>query len=93
MKIKAQAGYIRTGEEKYIKIIQRVTDFQVSLLSPKNFDPSDSNNYISLVEKSFENLCTTLEEWGIVQPHRLTVFQFYSKIRYFKEKKSKSARK
>ena len=39
-----------------------------------------------VIDRSFENLCAALEELGVNMPHKLTVFKFYSKFRYFKEK-------
>lgn len=81
-----QLKYIRTGDKSLIPQINAVTDFQISMLVPGNFNPESTDNSITRMELSFESLCTNLEELGIQNPKRLSVFEFYSKIRYFKAK-------
>ena len=58
------------------------------MVLPKNFDSKDPDNHVNDLEKSFENVCTSMQELGIPDVHELTVFQFYSKIRYFKKKQA-----
>lgn len=81
-----QIKYIKTGDATLIAQINAITDYQLSLLAPAVFDPADPQNSIVKMELSFESLCTQLEELGVQNPKRLTVFEFYSKIRYFKAK-------
>lgn len=74
--------------EKRAKIKEQIKGVDQYLLScrlPKNLDPHDNNNYLYTAEKQFETLCTRLESLGVHQPKRLTVFEFYSRISYFKE--------
>jgi hypothetical protein len=66
-----------------------IYQWQISLIKPKNFDSDDPKNFVRLRELSFQNLCNAMEEGGVKDPHSLTTFQFYTKIRYFKEKKKK----
>lgn len=90
-KMRAQADFMRTRDEAKIKIIKEISDTQIDLLTPKNFDNNDSANYVLQIEKNFESLCATLEENGVMNPRSLTVFEFYSRVRYFKEKKPKGS--
>lgn len=60
---------------------------------PKNFDNESPEYYIKNLEKSFEHLCATLEDLGVHDPKRLTVFEFYSRLEYFKAKKLKGKNK
>lgn len=79
--------FIRTGKIDLIGQINAITDYQVALMNPKIFAFESPDNCIRKMEEAFENLCTNLEELGVMNPKKLTVFEFYSKIRYFKTKK------
>jgi molecular chaperone GrpE (heat shock protein) len=74
-------------------LIKSIDNWQAALLAPKNYNEQDPDNYIKTLEISFEQLCTALEELGINDPRRLTVFQFYSKVIYFEEKRRKAEEK
>lgn len=74
--------------ENLLKLKADIIDYQVAMLKPRNFDSQDTDNAIKLIETSFENICTSLEEAGVQNPAALSVFSFYSKIAYF-EKKNK----
>lgn len=78
--------YIRTGKEEIVAKINEITLYQIGLMLPHSFDSSNPDNFLKGVELSFESVCTNLEEMGVTNPKRLTVFEFYSKIRYFKNK-------
>jgi hypothetical protein len=75
------------------KLLQEAEEYQLALISPKNFDGSDPENYIKNLELSFELLCTSLEELGVNRPQELSTLSFYSKIDYFKKKKDRQAAK
>jgi len=70
-----------------IEEINSISDVQITLMAPKIFSDSHPDNCIREAEIAFEALCTNLEELGVMNPKKLTVFEFYSKIRYFKKKK------
>lgn len=74
-------------DEKTYNLIQEINAYHLSLMKPKHFSEDDKMNHIRGMERSFEAACNALEELGVTNPHSLTTFQFYSKIRYFKEKK------
>ncbi len=73
---------------KILQLKKDILEYQISMMRPRNFDTDDPHNAIRQIEISFENVCTTLEEFGVHRPHELPVFSFYSKIAYF-EKKNK----
>lgn len=58
------------------------------MLLPKNFDTTHTDNHVADIERSFENVCTSMQELGITDVHGLSTFQFYAKIRYFKKKQA-----
>lgn len=81
---------IREGRSPEVqRLINDILEYQLAMMSPRNFDTQDENNIIKAMEISFENVCTTLEELGISDPYNLTVFSFYSKIAYFEKKNKK----
>lgn len=84
-----QIEFIKTQNHELINRINAISTYQVNLLSPKIFASENPDNCIRASELAFEALCTNLEELGVMQPKKLTVFEFYSKIRYFKTKKHK----
>lgn len=80
-------------DKKTHELIRTIDNWQAALLAPKNYNEQDPENYIKTLEISFEQLCTALEELGINNPRALTVFQFYSKVTYFEEKRRKAEEK
>lgn len=54
--------------------------------APKNFDGEDSKNVLVMQENAFSETCVIFEELGAPNPELLTVYKFYTKIRYFKKK-------
>lgn len=87
-KFKLQHQYIKKRDASIKDKIKVYTDYQISIIAPKNLNPSDTKNYIKQIEMSFEDLCTSMEELGVKDPKRLSIFEFYGKIRYFEAKKS-----
>jgi hypothetical protein len=73
-------------QAKYINLIKTIDDWKLSLMTPKNLDSHDPDNFILKIERSFENLCGTLEDLGVSNPKRLTVFEFYSRIDFYRKK-------
>lgn len=92
-KAKLQIKYVKQivatkSRDKTLKeSIDSITKLQLDLITPKNLNPADTKNYINTLEISFENICTSLEEAGVVNPKQLSVFEFYAKIRYFETRK------
>jgi hypothetical protein len=87
-KARLQLSLIINGyNARTVELIQQVENWQLALIAPKNFDSADVDNYVKRLELSFESLCTSMEELGVVTPGELTVFQFYTKLTYFEKKK------
>jgi hypothetical protein len=57
---------------------------------PKCFNPYEPNNVLMSSEESFESICTTLQENGIVDPKRLSEYEFYAKLKYYEKKYKKN---
>ena len=57
---------------------------------PRVLDPHNPENVIKASEESFEDVCTVMQENGVVNPKDLTEFEFYSKLRYYEKKHSKN---
>lgn len=74
-----------TGKDN-AKKLQAINEYLAEVLAPKNFDPDDTGNAIINQEKNFEKICAALEELGVYNPGKLTVYKFYNKIEYFKNK-------
>jgi hypothetical protein len=84
-----QLQIIKEGRtDKLVNEIKAIDQYQLSLMTPKNFDSQDPENLVSKMEKAFESVCAALESNGVVNPKKLTVFEFYSRV-YFFEKKIK----
>lgn len=58
------------------------------MISPKNFTNTDPHNVVLTQKKAFDDLCTILESHGCVAPKKLTVFEYYSKLKFYEKKKN-----
>jgi len=88
-KVLLQLEYLKTAKQDLIPQINSISDYQISLMKPNVFAEGHPENCIRKMDLAFEELCTNLEEFGVHNPKQLTVFEFYSKIAYFKSKKKK----
>ena len=68
-----------------------VCEYFMEANKPRNFNPRSSGSVVVEFDKSFENMCSSMQESGIT-PDSLTVFEFYSKIEYFEKKYEKVKR-
>lgn len=85
-----QIKLIKDGHNEDVrKAIMLIDQYRADMIAPKNLNEDNPDNYIKTIDISFENICTSMEELGIVNPRNLTVFQFNSKIAYFKKRKEK----
>jgi len=55
---------------------------------PKDFNPFVENCLIQM-EQEFESMAAALGENGIQNASELTVFEFYSRVKYFQKKSKK----
>ncbi len=86
-----QCEYILSGgDESILEKVKSIDDWIIEQAEPKSFDPDDSKNVVSQLIESYEDLSANLEELGVKKPFELSVYKFYSRVRYYKKKHSKS---
>lgn len=83
---------ISDGETVYIDQIVNLNQYFVSLITPKNLDGDSHYNVIVQFRVNFEELCIALMANGIQNPDKMTVFRFYSALKYFESKKLKNGK-
>lgn len=86
----ARLKHIKTKDNQYLKQIDQVDEYFLKLISPKNLDGLSSDNIIIQTRKEFEKLCVILLDKGIQDPQLMTVFRFYSTIKYYEEQRPKT---
>ena len=86
---KIVADFEGGDSEKYEKVVRSIDDHLMSMNEPGNFADGSSENVMLQMDLSFERLCTSIEEAGIKEPKKLTVFEFNSKLDYFEAKAKK----
>ena len=64
---------------------ERVEGYFEIAMKPKYLIQNKMNEVISM-EKSFEATCAVLEDNGISNPKRLTIFEFFSKVEFLETK-------
>ncbi len=69
--------------------MMRYADYFLETNKPKNFNPFVENDLIRM-EQEFESMAAALGENGVVNASELTIFEFYSRIKYFEKKAKKS---
>jgi len=83
-RIEAECRYIlEDGKEIYLTQIQNINEHFISLITPKNLDSQSHQNVIIQFKLNFDELCTALMANGIPAPDQMTVFRFYTALKYF----------
>lgn len=75
--------------DKQDKIIDTINRYLASLNPPQEFRETDPKSILKDIEISFENACAALQESGIPNPKKLTVFEFEQRVDFF-SKRNKS---
>ena len=78
--------YLITGNKSCLQMIKDAEAYMLDIIRPKNFDPSDKYNEVIEHENTFEKMCAILEDCGCHNPKRLTVYEFYKRVAYYKDK-------
>lgn len=73
-------------------IIDQVQDYINTLNPPKDFSPTNTENTLIQMDRSFEGLCSALVDMGVSEPKKLPLLEFHSRIDHF-EKKNKETPK
>lgn len=68
--------------------INRHAEWFLEANKPKDFNPFTENVLIRM-EQEFESMAAALSENGIQNAADLTVFEFYSRVKYFEAKSQK----
>ena len=76
--------------DKWDKVVQSVNEYIFGINKPKDYRADNPENILFEMDRSFENLCASLEEVGIASPKKLTVFEFYQRVDYFETKRRNS---
>ncbi len=87
--LRAQINYNITEDPQYLTEIIRYSNWFLDHNKPKSFSPMNKENDLIKQEQEFESMCAALEENGVKDAKDMTVYQFYSRIKYY-EKKSKN---
>lgn len=86
--LKDRIEFELTGDPELIPRLISYRDFFLESSAPKSFNPFNSNNDLVQLDQQFESMAAALEENGIANVSELTIFEFYSRVKYF-EKRSK----
>lgn len=78
-----------TGDPELLPALYKFRDYFLENNQPKSFNPFNSDNELARSDVQFENMCAALEENGVKDASGMTIFEFYSRVKYF-EKKSKA---
>lgn len=88
-RIQAECNFvISRGEPSYLKTVEQINEYFVSLVRPQKIDFDSSDSEIVKHETTFEQLCIALQINNITVK-KMTVIEFYSAIVYFEQKKLK----
>ncbi len=85
----ARIEFETTGDVALIAELNRYADYFLEINKPKDFNPFVENCLIKM-EQEFESMAAALAENGIVNASELTIFEFYSRVKYFEKKAKKS---
>lgn len=89
-KIIAECEFIISdGKKDYLQVIKNVNEYFLDLIKPKNLNGNDKHNVIVLFKVQFSELCIALMSNSIPDPEKMTVFRFYSALKYFENKNQK----
>lgn len=78
-----------TGDVELLSEIVKYSDYFLEANKPKDFNPY-TENVLIVMEQEFESMAAALGENGVTNASELTIFEFYSRIKYFEKKSKKS---
>jgi hypothetical protein len=86
-KVIAECNFVTSGQDNYLQVIKNVNDYFLTLIVPKNLDGNNKNNVVIQFQVQFSELCIALMSNGIPDPETMTVFRFYSALKFFESKR------
>lgn len=81
-----QLQYIVDGNPSHLKRIKVIDDYLHEYTRPVDVAMQNADNYLAKFDKDFQDACNALEELGVHRPEDLSMFEYFSKIRYFEAK-------
>lgn len=78
--------YIIEGDELHKVSSEKIQDYFISLMAPKNFNAHDHANIIMQQKLSLQKLSIGLIQRGIQDPYSMPIIRFYTSIEYFAKK-------
>ena len=86
--LQLRVKYELTEDITLLAEIEKHADYFLEVNKPKDFNPFTENCLIKQ-EQEFESMAAALSENGIQNASNLTVFEFYSRVKYFEKKGKK----
>lgn len=81
-----------TKDKVFLSQMDQVDQYFLRLIAPKNMDGMSASNIIIQNKKEFENLCVILIDSGVSDPAKMSIFRFYSTLKYHESKKPKGSK-
>jgi len=70
-------------------VCEQIDKYLTAINPPRDFNQSNHESILNEIDLSFERLCSSLEEAGVQQPKKMSVFEFNQRVDYYKEKHKK----
>ena len=75
------------GAKKQQKIIGAVDRHLIELNRPYDFRTDNPESILKEMDMSFEDTYSAMEEAGVSNPKKMSVFEYHAKIQYFNKKR------
>ncbi len=76
----------KTLGEPVDETLAAIAEYFLERDKPNTFDPRDENCVTIEADKSFEEVCASMEDNGIQNVKSLSCYEWYAKIQYFEKK-------
>lgn len=68
------------------RVIDSVDNYLFELYAPREFNIKSENNVLVDLDDSFEQMLSALEDAGVLNPKKLSVYEINKRIIYFEKK-------
>ena len=86
--LKKRIEFELTGDVAILPALYNFRDYFLEQSRPKSFNPFNNENELIRLDQQFESISAALEENNVSNVANMSMFEFYSRVKYF-EKKSK----
>lgn len=83
----ADIDYLVNHNKRGLEESNKILGYIIDMNPPQNLNGQDSQSIILKQQKSFANVCISLEKNGCIKPKEETMYDFYSRIVYYSKKK------